>query len=132
MTKRSVSHGIFCLERSYDAAPARVFSAFATEAHTALWFSGPNAARLFPDRQQQILAETPIQKRADLGVHAHHLHGCELTYTGARDLCRGDQPILAVAVDKDFEIVARLRAFGDVLAGKQDLTQLLSIEVHAG
>lgn len=44
MTKRSVSHGMFCLERTYDASPARVFSAFSTEAHKQLWFSGSNDA----------------------------------------------------------------------------------------
>ena len=27
----SVTHGMFCLERTYDAPPARVFAAFATE-----------------------------------------------------------------------------------------------------
>lgn len=42
MTNRSVSHGMFCLERVYDAAPRRVFSAFATEARKQLWFSGPS------------------------------------------------------------------------------------------
>jgi len=42
MTTRSVSHGMFCLERIYDASPGRVFSAFATEAHKQQWFSGDN------------------------------------------------------------------------------------------
>jgi len=44
MTDRSVTHGMFRLERSYDAAPARVFAAFATEEGKQRWFSGSNDA----------------------------------------------------------------------------------------
>ena len=40
----SVIHGMFCLERTYDAAPARVFAAFATEEGKSRWFSGGNEA----------------------------------------------------------------------------------------
>lgn len=40
----SVIHGMFCLERTYDAAPARVFAAFATEEGKQRWFSGGNEA----------------------------------------------------------------------------------------
>jgi uncharacterized protein YndB with AHSA1/START domain len=42
MTDRTVTHATFCLERTYDATPARVFAAFATEEGKARWFSGPN------------------------------------------------------------------------------------------
>ena len=38
MTKRSVVHSTFVLERSYDAPPARVFKAFADPAAKARWF----------------------------------------------------------------------------------------------
>jgi uncharacterized protein YndB with AHSA1/START domain len=40
----TVTHGMFCLERTYDAAPARVFAAFATEEGKQPWFSGDNEA----------------------------------------------------------------------------------------
>lgn len=40
MTKRSVTHATFTLERTYDAAPARVFKAFADPAAKARWFAG--------------------------------------------------------------------------------------------
>jgi uncharacterized protein YndB with AHSA1/START domain len=40
---RSVSHGIFTLERTYPrVTPQRVFEAFATAAGKDAWFSGPN------------------------------------------------------------------------------------------
>jgi len=38
MTKRSVVHSTFVLERTYDAPPARVFKAFADPAAKARWF----------------------------------------------------------------------------------------------
>jgi uncharacterized protein YndB with AHSA1/START domain len=41
MTERSATHGIFTLERVYDAAPARVFKAWADPAIKARWFGGP-------------------------------------------------------------------------------------------
>ena len=42
MTARAAAHGAFAIERTYDAAPNRVFAAFATEEGKARWFSAPN------------------------------------------------------------------------------------------
>ena len=41
LVKRSVAHGMFTIERRYDASPARVFNAFADPKAKALWFNGP-------------------------------------------------------------------------------------------
>jgi uncharacterized protein YndB with AHSA1/START domain len=41
MTERSVTHTTFVLERSYEAAPATVFAAFAEPSAKARWFAGP-------------------------------------------------------------------------------------------
>ena len=41
MTDRSAVHDTFTLDRHYDAAPARVFRAFADPDAKALWFTGP-------------------------------------------------------------------------------------------
>jgi len=41
MSERSVTHATFVIERSYDAAPARVFAAWADPAIKARWFAGP-------------------------------------------------------------------------------------------
>ncbi len=41
MTDRQVMHETFVIERSFRAAPARVFHAFANRAAKAVWFSGP-------------------------------------------------------------------------------------------
>jgi uncharacterized protein YndB with AHSA1/START domain len=41
MTKRSVTHGTFTIERRFDASPSRVFHAFADPKAKARWFSGP-------------------------------------------------------------------------------------------
>ncbi len=41
MTKRSVTHVTFILERVYPVAPERVFNAFADPTAKAKWFGGP-------------------------------------------------------------------------------------------
>ncbi len=41
MTKRSVTHTTFVIERTYPASPARVFSALADPVRKARWFTGP-------------------------------------------------------------------------------------------
>ncbi len=41
MTERSVTHATFVIERTYDAAPARVFKAWADPAAKSRWFAGP-------------------------------------------------------------------------------------------
>lgn len=41
MTKRSVTHATFTIERRYDASPARVFHALSDPVAKARWFSGP-------------------------------------------------------------------------------------------
>lgn len=42
MNERSTEHATFVIERSYPAAPARVFEAFADPVAKARWFSGPD------------------------------------------------------------------------------------------
>jgi uncharacterized protein YndB with AHSA1/START domain len=41
MSERSTVHDTFTIERHFDAAPGRVFKAFADPAAKALWFAGP-------------------------------------------------------------------------------------------
>ncbi len=42
MTKRSVTHTTFVIERTYDASPARVFAAWSDRVAKARWFVGPD------------------------------------------------------------------------------------------
>jgi uncharacterized protein YndB with AHSA1/START domain len=44
MTERSVTHGSFRLERTYDAKPARVFRAFSDVEAKKAWFTGSGEA----------------------------------------------------------------------------------------
>ena len=41
MSERTVEHAIFVVERHYDAAPERVFAAWATRDAKAQWFGSP-------------------------------------------------------------------------------------------
>jgi uncharacterized protein YndB with AHSA1/START domain len=42
MTERATEHATFVVERTYDAAPSRVFAAWAEPAAKTRWFSGPD------------------------------------------------------------------------------------------
>ena len=42
MTTRSTKHSMFTIERVYDAAPERVFAAWADPAAKTRWFGGPD------------------------------------------------------------------------------------------
>lgn len=42
MTERSVAHGVFTVERTYDAKPARVFAAWADPQIKGKWYGDPN------------------------------------------------------------------------------------------
>ena len=42
MSERSVTHNTFTIERTYDAAPSRVFAAFADFEAKMKWFKGPD------------------------------------------------------------------------------------------
>ena len=44
MTERSIAHGSFTVERHYDAAPSRVYQAFADPAQKKNWFGGGEAS----------------------------------------------------------------------------------------
>jgi uncharacterized protein YndB with AHSA1/START domain len=41
MSRRSTTHATFVIERTFKAAPAKVFDAFANPASKAKWFGGP-------------------------------------------------------------------------------------------
>lgn len=41
MTQRSAVHETFCLERTYDAPPGRVWKALSEQEAKAAWFAGP-------------------------------------------------------------------------------------------
>jgi uncharacterized protein YndB with AHSA1/START domain len=43
MSKRSVTHATFAIERVYDASPAQVFAAWAAPEAKRRWFGGPEA-----------------------------------------------------------------------------------------
>ncbi|MBV9384593.1 MAG: SRPBCC family protein [Streptosporangiaceae bacterium] len=43
MSDHCVAHATFSLERTYSAAPARVFAAWAEPAAKARWFAGPDS-----------------------------------------------------------------------------------------
>lgn len=51
MTERSIAHGTFVIERTYPAAPARVFRAWADPAIKKRWFGAGNDTKEFDFRE---------------------------------------------------------------------------------
>jgi uncharacterized protein YndB with AHSA1/START domain len=47
MSKRSVEHATFAVERTYDAAPKRVFAAWSDPDAKSRWFAGPEGTEEF-------------------------------------------------------------------------------------
>ena len=50
MPEHNAQHGSFIIERKFDAPPALVYSAFATEKGKQAWFSGPSEQWSLEDR----------------------------------------------------------------------------------
>ena len=46
MKDRSTDHETFVIERTYDAAPSRVFAAWASRESKARWFGAPDGENL--------------------------------------------------------------------------------------
>ena len=73
MTERSATHGTFSIERVYDAAPARVFRAWADPEAKARWFVGPADWQL-------------VDRRIDFRVGGkEHLSGKRTDFTSIFD-----------------------------------------------
>jgi uncharacterized protein YndB with AHSA1/START domain len=54
MSERSVTHATFVIERSYPAAPARVYRAFADPREKAKWFGGAEDKYVETRREQDF------------------------------------------------------------------------------
>jgi uncharacterized protein YndB with AHSA1/START domain len=55
MSERSTKHATFVIERTFPAAPARVFAAWADPAAKARWFGGP------ADKWKELLRESDFR-----------------------------------------------------------------------
>jgi uncharacterized protein YndB with AHSA1/START domain len=74
MSQRKVAHSSFTIERSYPAAPARVFKAWASAQAKARWFFGPDGWQMQRREmdfrvggQETVSGQVP-------GQAAHHFH----------------------------------------------------------
>lgn len=74
MNQRRVAHGSFTIERSYPAAPARVFRAWANPESKARWFFGPGGWQMHRREldfrvggQETVSGQVP-------GEVPHHFH----------------------------------------------------------
>ena len=86
----------------------------------------------FPDRQQEILLEAPVQKDPDARTDGGHLQAGKLADDGERLLSRRDEPVLGVAVDEDLDLTARRGARRDIASRQQDFPMRAAIQVKPG
>ena len=66
---RSVVHGMFCIERTYQASPAQVFKALTDPAAKAKWFAGGDGYTLLA-REMDVRpgGREHVKGRKDSGV----------------------------------------------------------------
>lgn len=74
MKAPSVAHGSFVLERTYDASPARVFSAWAEPDLKAQWFVGPETWSLIKRELDFLVGGREL-------LHGRFIDGMETSFT---------------------------------------------------
>ena len=77
VTKRSTTHNTFVIERTYPAAPSRVFTAFADPAAKSQWFSGPEE---WESGRYELDFRVGGRERASGGPPGGPVHLYEATY----------------------------------------------------
>jgi uncharacterized protein YndB with AHSA1/START domain len=92
MTERSVTHATFCIERVYDAQPARVFAAWADPKAKAAWFTGQAS----PDYSLDFRVGGREVTRG--GSPGGAVYGYEATY---QDIVTDQRIVYAYVMDKD-------------------------------
>jgi len=73
MANPTINHGSFTIERNYDAAPARVFRAWADPETKARWFIGPEG-------WQQVERKLDFRTGGSEILHGKFAHGPETRY----------------------------------------------------
>lgn len=71
MTGRSAQHGTFTIDRTFDAAPPRVFRAFADPVAKARWFIGPKEWGRFEHRLDFRVGGREANRGGPQGGEAH-------------------------------------------------------------
>jgi uncharacterized protein YndB with AHSA1/START domain len=78
MSKRSVVHDSFTIERIYPASPARVFKAWASAESKARWFIGPGEWEMFKRELDFRVGGQEVLSGRMPGQQAHHFHAVYL------------------------------------------------------
>jgi uncharacterized protein YndB with AHSA1/START domain len=77
MSKRSVTHASFTIERTYDAKPARVFAAWTQPEAKARWFAGPDE---WQKEKHQLDFRVGGRERAAGGPEGGPVHRYDATF----------------------------------------------------
>ena len=93
MTERSVTHATFAIERTYDAAPARVFAAWADPEAKARWFSCRRRARPRAGLPGRRAGAQPRRRAGRAGVH--------LRRRSTRTSCRSERIVYTYDMRRD-------------------------------
>ena len=87
---------------------------------------------MLAQRQEQILLKAPVQESTHPGANADDLKSGYLSDFSDGFFRGGNEAILGVVVQKDFEGIASLNSRGRLAAGKQHFSKLVGVQIETG
>jgi hypothetical protein len=91
-----------------------------------------DAPGLLTYRQQEVLAQTPVEERPGPRIDADHPERGEVPRHGPRRLRRRHEAVFRIAVDEHVDRFTHQGAAGNIAARQQDFTQGPAVEVNPG
>ena len=85
----------------------------------------------FPNGQQQILLQPPIEKRAQPSLHANDPQVGKLVDHHMRHFRRGNQPVTRIPIHKHIHRCARQHARLAIPSRQQNLPQVAPVEIES-
>ena len=82
---------------------------------------------LLAERDEQILGQPPVEKRADAG-DGHAFQAAKLAGHDLGRLERGDRAVFGIIVEEDVEGFADAATTGDFAVGQQDFPEVAAVE----
>ena len=89
-----------------------------------------HALLLFAEGAEEVFYQSPVEECSIL-VYPRHFEVCKVAHLAQRVLGGSHRTFVLVEIYKHFELVARLRAFGYVAFGQQNLSLVAAVEIQS-